>query len=612
MKKLASSILATGLMLVAAAVLGQQPPLSVPAAREDGARTTASIRGYVIRAGGAPLGKAEVMLRPVEGRSPLYGAVTGNNGEFVLENIQAGNYRLHVERDGYVDREFGQISSSRPGTVLVLVDGQEVRDVVVSMVPTGTIAGRIYDQDGEPIEGVNVQAMRFDYNDGERVLNSVGQARTNDLGEYRLYWLTPGEYRVSATFQARSRAAANIQMVVTASESGLGGASLQGLTDALRGEIGDLQIRLGGSAGGPVDEIYVDTYYPGTHDPLASSPIHVAEGSEVRAVDFTVLPTRAVTVRGRVVGPYSPDEGFVPTVSIVPQNSALAPRRNSLSVGRGRGRSSGGRDGTFELTGIAPGSYTIVATVRATGGRGGFGGRGGRGAGEQPRLAGFADVEVGGQDIDNLVVAVQQSVPVAGRVLLEPGTSEIDVSRLRVRLEPTGSLPIGGINARVEDDDTFTLDNVNQILYRVSLTGLPEEAYVSAARVGASDALNSGILVTPNVGLLEFSINGGGSRIEGAVAVESTAAFTGAQVVLVPENAAREDLYEVASADQYGRFSMRGIAPGRYRLFAWEDAPSGAYRDPEFVRRYENFGEAVEVNRGALIQAQPRLIPADR
>ncbi len=606
MKKLASSILATGLMLAAAAALGQQPPLSVPAAREDGARATTSIRGYVVRAGGAALAKAEVMLRPVEGRSPLYGAVTGNNGEFVLENIQAGNYRLHVERDGYVDREYGQISSSRPGTVLVLADAQEVRDVVVSMVPTGTIAGRIYDQDGEPIEGVNVQAMRYDYNDGERVLNSASQARTNDLGEYRLYWLTPGEYRVSATFQARSRAAANIQMVVTANGGGPGGASLQGLTDALRAEIGNLEVRLGGSAGGPVDEIYVDTYYPGTHDPLASSPIQVAEGSEVRAVDFTVLPTRAVTVRGRVVGPYSPDEGFVPTVSIVPQNSALAPRRNSLRVGRARGRSSGGRDGTFELTGIAPGSYTIVATVRATGGRGG------RGAGEQPRLAGFADVQVGGQDIDNLVVAVRQSVPVMGRVLLEPGTSEIDVSRLRVRLEPMGSLPLGGINTRVEDDGTFTLDNVNQTWYRVSLTGLPEEAYVSAARVGASDALNSGILVTPDAGLLEFSIDGGGSRIEGAVALESTTAFTGAQVVLVPENAAREDLYEVASADQYGRFSMRGIAPGRYRLFAWEDAPSGAYRDPEFVRRYENFGEAVEVNRGALIQSQPRLIPADR
>ena len=606
MKKLASSILATGLMLAAAAALGQQPPLSVPAAREDGARASTSIRGYVVRAGGAALAKAEVMLRPVEGRSPLYGAVTGNNGEFVLENIQAGNYRLHVERDGYVDREYGQISSSRPGTVLVLADAQEVRDVVVSMVPTGTIAGRIYDQDGEPIEGVNVQAMRYDYNDGERVLNSASQARTNDLGEYRLYWLTPGEYRVSATFQARSRAAANIQMVVTANGGGPGGASLQGLTDALRAEIGNLEVRLGGSAGGPVDEIYVDTYYPGTHDPLASSPIQVAEGSEVRAVDFTVLPTRAVTVRGRVVGPYSPDEGFVPTVSIVPQNSALAPRRNSLRGRRARGRSSGGRDGTFELTGIAPGSYTIVATVRATGGRGG------RGAGEQPRLAGFADVQVGGQDIDNLVVAVRQSVPVMGRVLLEPGTSEIDVSRLRVRLEPMGSLPLGGINTRVEDDGTFTLDNVNQTWYRVSLTGLPEEAYVSAARVGASDALNSGILVTPDAGLLEFSIDGGGSRIEGAVALESTTAFTGAQVVLVPENAAREDLYEVASADQYGRFSMRGIAPGRYRLFAWEDAPSGAYRDPEFVRRYENFGEAVEVNRGALIQSQPRLIPADR
>ena len=166
------------------------------------------------------------------------------------------------------------------------------------------------------------------------------------------------------------------------------------------------------------------------------------------------------------------------------------------------------------------------------------------------------------------------------------------------------------VNVRVEDDGTFVLENVSQASYRVSLTGLSEDAYVAEARVGASDAFGSGIVVTPDIGLLEFWISGAGNRIDGTVAVDSGAVFTGAQVVLIPENPARGDLYEVASADQYGRFSMRGIAPGRYRLFAWEDAPSGAYRDPEFVERYEEFAEPVEAGQGGLIQAQPRLIPA--
>jgi hypothetical protein len=55
---------------------------------------------------------------------------------------------------------------------------------------------------------------------------------------------------------------------------------------------------------------------------------------------------------------------------------------------------------------------------------------------------------------------------------------------------------------------------------------------------------------------------------------------------------------------------MRGVAPGRYRIFAWEDAPAGAHEDPSFVRRYEDFGESLEIVPGTPSTARPRLIPA--
>ena len=601
MNRLAKPIVGVGLTLAAGTLLlARQAPLGAPAGADEAA---ASIQGYVVRVGGEPLGKARVMLRPVEGRSPVYGAVTEAGGAFHLANIRPGSYRLHIERDGYVDREYGQISPSRPGTVLVLLDGQEVRDVLVNMVPTGTIAGRVFDEDGDPIVGARVRAMRYDYDDGERVLNSVRQAETDDLGEYRLYWLEPGEYRVSATFEDRFRAAANLRQAVLAADPGVIARFGERL-EAIGGRGGALADALVGAVEDPLEEIYVDTYYPGTNDARASSPILVTAGSEVRAIDFTVLPTRAVAVRGAVVGPYSPDAGLVPTVNIVPRNSEVA----SAGNGRGRRFSNGGRgrrDGTFELTGVAPGDYTIVATVRS-------GGRGGRGGGNQPQLAGFTDVYIGAEDIDNLIVRVEPGVPVAGRIHLDASASDIDPSRFRVRLQPELPLPVGGPNERVEDDGTFLFDSVSPTTYRVSLTGLPEDAYVAAARVGAGDVLASGLAVTPDAGLLEFWISGAGSRIDGAVTLEAETAFTGAQVVLVPSDPAREDLYHVASADQYGRFSMRGVAPGRYRLFAWEDAPAGAYRDPEFVSRYDDLGTILEVAQGALLQAQPQLIRAGR
>jgi hypothetical protein len=59
------------------------------------------------------------------------------------------------------------------------------------MIPAGVIAGRLYDRDGEAASNVTVQALKYVYQNGRRVLSSVQSAQTNDLGEYRLFWLPP-------------------------------------------------------------------------------------------------------------------------------------------------------------------------------------------------------------------------------------------------------------------------------------------------------------------------------------------------------------------------------------------------------------------------------------
>jgi len=71
-------------------------------------------------------------------------------------------------------------------------------------------------------------------------------------------------------------------------------------------------------------------------------------------------------------------------------------------------------------------------------------------------------------------------------------------------------------------------------------------------------------------------------------------------VVLVHEEAHRGSrrLYKPASTDQYGRFELRGIAPGDYKLFSWEEAESGSWEDPEFLRPFEEKGEKVSLQEG--------------
>jgi hypothetical protein len=571
-------------------------PFGLGQSRPDEPPDLGLIDGYLVRVGtGEPLKGGQVVLRPERGRSPTFGAVTDASGHFTLESIQPGNYRLYVERDGYVDQQYGQVSPSRPGTVLVLAPGQQVEDLVISLVPTGTIAGRVFDEDGEPVVHANVRALRYVYQDGEKILTEVQQIQTNDLGEYRLFWLDPGEYFVSATFEARF---------------GGGGRGLGG-----RGGVGGRGRRggRGGPDGGgavpglaepPVEEIYVDTYYPGTIQPSLATGVVLLGGAEVPAIDFVVLPTRAVAVRGRVVSPFAGEGAPVPIVTIVARNGVSSGNRFNLRGGGRANRGGQNQAGSFELTGVAPGSYTIVAIVRTQQGRGGRGGQG--------QLVGVTDIEVGEQDLNDVLVAVQPGVELTGRVLVDQSASGLETGRLRIRLQPANDMPFNAPNTRIEDDGTFLLSNVSQASYETSLTGLPPDYYVAEVRFGAADVLSSGLLVTADPpGPLEFLISGAGGRVDGAVQIGTEESFTGAQVVLVPAaDRGRSDLYKTASADQYGRFSIVGIAPGNYKVFAWEDAPSGAYLDPDFVRLYEDWGQTVEIQQRGQAQVQVRLIPA--
>src|SRR6185503_10881105 len=71
--------------------------------------------------------------------------------------------------------------------------------IQLKLTPQSVIIGRVYDQDGDPVENAQVQVMRYTYPRSGRQLSTVGTGTTNDLGEYRVAGLAPGRYYVSAT-----------------------------------------------------------------------------------------------------------------------------------------------------------------------------------------------------------------------------------------------------------------------------------------------------------------------------------------------------------------------------------------------------------------------------
>jgi hypothetical protein len=56
----------------------------------------------------------------------------------------------------------------------------------------------VSDESGDVMPGVQVQVMRYQYQQGDRRLVPAGQGQTDDRGVYRVWGLNPGDYYVSA------------------------------------------------------------------------------------------------------------------------------------------------------------------------------------------------------------------------------------------------------------------------------------------------------------------------------------------------------------------------------------------------------------------------------
>src|SRR5262249_21690610 len=111
---------------------------------------------------------------------------------------RSGRYRLMVTREGYLRKEYGEAGLDDPGPPIRISSGDPM-DVRFVLDPAPSISGRITDETGEALPDMLVTALRSTYDlRGNRLLEPAFSAQTDDRGNYRLYWIDPGEYFISA------------------------------------------------------------------------------------------------------------------------------------------------------------------------------------------------------------------------------------------------------------------------------------------------------------------------------------------------------------------------------------------------------------------------------
>jgi hypothetical protein len=110
---------------------------------------------------------------------------------------------------------------------------------------------------------------------------------------------------------------------------------------------------------------------------------------------------------------------------------------------------------------------------------------------------------------------------------------------------------------------------------------------------------------------LDIVISPNSGQIEGVVSDDRQQPIPGVQAVLIPDrNRDRVELFKPATTDQTGRFTIRSIPPGDYKLFAWEVLENFAYFDLDLIKQVESQGKPVHVNESSKLQIDVRVIPA--
>ena len=78
-----------------------------------------------------------------------------------------------------------------------------------------------------------------------------------------------------------------------------------------------------------------------------------------------------------------------------------------------------------------------------------------------------------------------------------------------------------------------------------------------------------------------------------------------------PPNRDHNELFSFKAADALGRFSMLGLPPGDFKLFAWEPREGVSYSDPDLIKEYEERGKRVHIEANQQQSVELDVIPLD-
>jgi hypothetical protein len=398
----------------------------------------------------------------------------------------------------------------------------------------GVITGRVVDEFGEPIADVRVMPMRYQYVQGRRrLIASARQEATNDIGEYRIFGLAPGQYLLSATLQT-----AGAMMMDSASDDRSG---------------------------------YAPTFYPGTPDASQAERVTIGIGQTLSEINMPLVPTRTV----RVSGTASDAQGKPLSGGLV----IVLPRSGTTMMGTSGTQVKS--DGSFIVSNLAPGEYLLQAMNP-----GSFSDRSEMASGQ---------VTVAGEDVTGVELMGMKATIGTGRVIVDPAfVKSVPAHSLRLMAPPAhpeddtiAAISSGG---KVNDDYTFEV-KTRPGLALIRVDGVPPGWALKAVRQNGSDVTDTGIEFRRDeeINGIEVELTNQTTEVSGTVTNSRSEPVKDYTVVVFSTNRERwgymSRFCQTGRPDQDGRYKVKALPAGEYYAVALEYLEPGEASDPEFLDR---------------------------
>jgi protocatechuate 3,4-dioxygenase beta subunit len=550
MRAFAGVLIALSIVSASSAQTVPPPRPSQPGAPGAGPARDAAKTGTAVLAGrvvnlenGRPLRRAVVRASSTEvreGRS----VSTDADGRWEIKDLPAGRFSIAVQKGGYVPLSYGQRRPFEQGKPVDLADGQRVDKLEIALPKGSVLAGRIADEFGEPIAGARVSAMRHRFMGGQRRLMPVPSAgasdTTDDLGQYRLHGLSPGDYYVSGSLSG------TLTLEQSADRTG-----------------------------------YAPTYYPGTPALNEAQRVTLAVAQELPEINFALAPTRVAKIAGTAM-----------TSNGKPMSNGMIMLTSAAGIGVGGtplvGAAMTQPDGSFTISNVAPGEYRLE--MIAAGAVESMANSGTAIGMTIPEAASMA-ITVAGQDVTGLVLAAAPTSTATGRVAFDgtpPSESAIAAVTVLGMPESQTALPLGGL-ARVRGDGAFEAKGLTG--KRFMRINPPTGWYLKSVTINDTDVTDTAVEFKPgeDVSGVEFLLTQRTSTLTGTVRDAKGEPLSDYVVVAFASDSRKWGTYtrfvRTARPDQSGGFKVTGLPPEDYLVIALDYLEPGEEGDTELLER---------------------------